>query len=223
MNCYMVEFDKIYLAWRKGLGHGRHIVGLLEKKPDEKYLFNYLSEAEKLKKEEGFIPYTEFQDLQKQYNGNVVDIFGQRLIKIDRPDISNLFNFWEVDLDQAHDKFYLLGKTQGLVPTDNFEFLADYKMQSNLHFLTDIAGLSTSDLPRGTVEIGDILRFEKEPDNEVDPTAIKIFKGQVFLGYIKKIHNRIFHEKDADKLKLAVKALEQNGNIKRIFVKISLG
>ncbi len=45
-------------------------------------------------------------------------------------------------MDKADDKFYLLGKTQGLVATDNFEFLAEYHLIPNTHFLTDIAGLS---------------------------------------------------------------------------------
>jgi hypothetical protein len=70
------------------------------------------------------------------------------------------------------------------------------------------------------VEIGDYLRFELEPQNEYDPFAVRVFKGDFQIGYIKKYHNKIFHEQGAEKLKLIVKALEQNGIIKRIFVKV---
>lgn len=52
----MTEFDKIYLVWRKGAGVDRHAVGVLEKQPDGKHIFNYLPEAATLTQTEGFIP-----------------------------------------------------------------------------------------------------------------------------------------------------------------------
>ena len=218
----MAEFEKIHLVWRKGLGERRHAVGILEKLPDGRNVFNYSPDAGQLQEKEGFTPYTEFQDLKKQYNGNVAEIFGQRLMKSDRPDVASFFKFWEVDNDKAQDKFYLLGKTQGLVPTDNFEFLAEYKLTPETHFLTELAGLSKYPLEKGKVLIGDVLRFELEKDNGYDDYAVKVFKGDLFIGYIKKYHNKIFHDPGADKLKLTIKALDQNGKIKRIFIKVSL-
>ncbi len=218
----MTEFDKIHLVWRKGAGSRRYAVGLLEKKQDGRHVFNYASDAERLQKEEGFTPYTEFQDLNKEYNGNVAEIFGQRLTKPDRPDINNFFKFWEVDPDKAHDKFYLLGKTQGLVATDNFEFLAEYKLLPDTHFLTELAGLSKNPLKRGILNIDDVLRFETESSNVHDKYAVKVFKDDLLLGYIKKYHSKIFYEPGSEQLKLTVKALEQNGIIKRVFIKVSI-
>ncbi|MDI9319315.1 MAG: HIRAN domain-containing protein [Phycisphaerales bacterium] len=155
---------------------------------------------------EGFIPYPEFQYLDKEYNGNVADIFGQRLTKVDRLDIKTFFDFWEVDSSLAFDKFYLLGKTQGLVATDNFEFLAEYKLTNDTHFLTEVAGLSHNkpQLERGCVLKEDKLRFELEPNNEYDRFAVKVFKGDLEIGYIKKHHNKIFHDPRAKNLKLEV-------------------
>lgn len=219
----MNEFDKIYVTWRKGSGTRRHIIGVLQKTTDGKHIFNYeQSKVAKLQTEEGFTPYTEFQDITKEYNGNVAEIFGQRLTKTDRPDIQSFFKFWEVDETKAQDKFYLLGKTQGLVPTDNFEFLAEYHLTPNVHFLTELASLSSLQLPKGTLQINDELRFEKEPTNSNDPFAVKVFKGDKEVGYIKKIHSKVFYEPGADKLKLTVKAIDQNGVIKRAFLKVSL-
>ena len=164
----MIEFDKIYLVWKKGVGYERHAVGILEKNHDGKHSFKYLPEAIALQDSEGFSPYTEFPDLNKEYNGNVADIFSQRLTKSDRPDINNIFKFWEVDSSKSDDKFYLLGKTQGLVATDNFEFLADYKLIPETHFLTELAGLSKKQIEKGVLEIGDILTFAPEPENPHD-------------------------------------------------------
>ena len=218
----MTEFDKIYVTWRKGVGTRRHIVGVLQKTTDGNHIFNYEPTVEELQTKEGFTPYTEFQDINKQYNGNVAEIFGQRLTKTDRPDIQSFFKFWEVDESKAQDKFYLLGKTQGLVPTDNFEFLAEYHLTPDIHFLTELASLSQLQLPKGSLQINDELRFEKEPTNSNDQFAVKVFKGDKEVGYIKKIHSRVFYESGADKLKLTVKAIDQNGVIKRVFVKVSL-
>ncbi|MBT9485569.1 HIRAN domain-containing protein [Sediminibacterium sp.] len=218
----MMEFEKIYLVWRKGKGTRRHAIGVLEKTPDGKNLFHYLPVALELVKEEGFTPYTEFQDMTKSYNGNVAEIFGQRLTKSDRSDISNFYKFWEVDPERASDKFYLLGKTQGLVPTDNFEFLADYIFQPKVHFLTELAGLSKYNLPKETLKTGDLLRFEKDIENPYDKFAVKVFKGNTEIGYIKKYHSKIFYEPGAEKLKLQVKAVEENGILKRAFLKVYL-
>lgn len=218
----MLEFDKILLVWRKGSGGRRSAVGELVKTPDGNHVFSYLPEALELQQEEGFIPYPEFQDLQKIYNGNVADIFGQRLMKGDRPDIASFYNFWEVDEAQVKDNFYLLGKTQGLVPTDNFEFLAEYKFQPELHFLTEIASLSSLQLPKNFLRIGDKLEYELERDNKQDQFAVKLFRSGEPVGYIKKYHSKVFYETGLQKLNLTVKAIEQNGMIKRVFLKVSV-
>lgn len=217
----MLEFDKIFVTWRKGISSRRHVIGVLQKTPEGKNVFNYESNVRHLQETEGFLPYTEFQDINKEYNGNVAEIFGQRLTNIDRPDVGAFFKFWEVDESQANDKFYLLGKTQGLVPTDNFEFLADYKLSTNTHFLTELASLSQLKLPKGTLKVGDVLSFEKEPNNINDEYAVKAFKNETFVGYIKKIHSKVFYQDGAEKLKVVVKAIDQNGIIKRVFIKVS--
>jgi hypothetical protein len=218
----MKEFDKIFLTWRKGVGKPRQIVGVLQKTPDGKHIFKYIQPTvEKLQKEEGFTPYTEFQDITKEYNGNVAEIFGQRLTKTNRPDIQSFFNFWEVDETKAKDKFYLLGKTQGLLATDNFEFLAEYHLSPDLQFLTELASLSQLQLPKGSVQIGDQLRFEKDLKNPSDKFAVKAYKEELFVGYIKKIHCQVFHEPGGENLTITVKAIDQNGYIKRVFIKVS--
>lgn len=217
----MREFEKIYLSWRKGRGNRRHIVGVLQRTASGGYTFAYRQEALETAKAEGFTAYTEFPDLTGTYNGNVLEVFGQRLTKPERPDIQDFYTFWEIAPQFKDDKFYLLGHTQGLSATDNFEFLADYEPVEGLHFLTELAGLTNYQLPSGSLQPGDVLRFEIERANEFDPEAVKIFKASQEVGYVKKIHCRIFHKPGADKLKLSVKALDRNGVIKRVFIKVS--
>jgi hypothetical protein len=169
-------------------------------------------------KKEGFVPYTEFPDIDKKYEENVLEIFAQRLIKSDRTDVQKLYDFWEIEPQYFNNKFYLLGHTQGLLPTDNFEFLADYNPVEGIHFLTDIAALSVLQLAPDMLVEGDELRVQFEPDNEFDRYAVAVYKDDTKVGYIKKIHCHVFHKERHDELKL--KALDKNGIIKRAFVKV---
>ena len=217
----MQEFEKIYLGWRQGQGHRRHIIGILDKDNEGKATFKYIEENVLKAKEEGFSPYTEFPLVDKIYNGNVLDIFAQRLTKPERSDIQGFYDFWEIEPKYKDDKFYLLAHTQGLSTTDNFEFLADYNPIDGLHFLTELANISQKKLTIGSVTTGEPLEYLLEPGNEKDSFAVKVLKEGKELGYIKKIHCKVFHKPGGERLKLVVKALDQNGVIKRVFVKVS--
>lgn len=74
-------------------------------------------------------------------------------------------------------------------------------------------------MPIDSISVGDELTFQKETANERDSFAIKVLKGDKEIGYIKKIHVKVFHKKNGEKLK--VKAIDKNGLIKRVFVKVS--
>jgi hypothetical protein len=218
----MKDFEKIYLSWRPGQGKARHIVGVLEHQSDDKFTFSYDNSAVAEAQKDGFSPYTEFSDTKRTYNGNVLDIFAQRLMKSERSDIQTFYDFWEIEPQFVNDKFYLLGHTQGLLPTDNFEFLAEYNPIPGLHFLTDLARVIDRNLPVNSVGVGDELRYELDRSNAHYEYAVKVFKGDMELGYIKKVHSTLFYKAGEYKIKLTVKAIDQNGIIKRIFVKVSL-
>jgi hypothetical protein len=215
----MKEIGPIFLTWREGQGKRRHLVGVIKSKASEGVIFSYLPKGVGSAQKNGFSPYTEFPDISKTYNTGVLDVFGQRIMKLERSDIQDLFDFWEIDPKHKEDKYYMLAHTQGLNPTDNFEFLADYNPTSDLRFLTDLAGLSQLKLQAGTLKPGDRLSYQIEYDNPFDRYAVKVFKGDIHVGYIKIIHSRVFH-KTKKTLQLIVKAVEENGIIKRVFVKV---
>ncbi len=216
----MKEFKLIYLSWRPGSGHGRHLVGVL-KRTAAGASFKYLPKNLAAAQEKGFTSYVEFPDLEAEYTENVVETFGSRLMKQERVDVAGFLRFWEVNESDREDKFYMLGRTQGLLPTDNFEFLANYHSKKGLVFITDLAGLSKHNVPAGSIKSGDQLSWKFDFNNEVDKKAIKVFKDDLFVGYVKRVHCNVFHEGNASKLKLVVKGVEQNGTIKRVFVRVS--
>lgn len=195
-------------------------MGILKKNATQGIRFGYIPKGVEEAKKYGFSPYTEFPYLEKKYSENVLEIFRQRLIKSERSDISDFFDFWEIDSKYKDDKYYLLAHTQGLTPADNFEFLADYNPNPSLRFLTDIASLSSQQLPANSIKTGKFLSYSLEQNNEYDNKAVRVFKGDLEIGYIKKIHSRVFHKLKERKLKLLVKAVEQNGIIKSVFMKV---
>jgi len=213
------ELGNIYLTWRLGKGQRRHKVGIIRKNNTQGIRFRYLLSKEEATKI-GFAPYTDFPDLSKEFTENVLEIFGQRLTKSERGDIKTYYDFWEISPEYKDDKYYLLAHTQGLLATDNFEFLADYSPIKNLSFISEVCGLSHYQISSDIIKEGDNLRWEYDSRNEYDKKAIKVFKKDLLLGYVKIVHSGIFYKTRGENLKIKVKSIDSNGFLNRVFIKI---
>lgn len=219
----MKAIGNIHLIWRPGKGSRRISVGTIKKSASEGIRFQYNENGVEKAKEFGFVHYEGFPDTSKDkiYNENVIEIFGQRLMRSERPDLQDFYDFWNIDLSKKEDKYYMLAFTQGLLPTDNFEFLANFNPVDNLSFVTEITNLSEAQIPSDKISIGDVLRYELEPNNLYDKKAVRVFKGELYLGHIKLIHCKVFHKTNRQ-FKLIVQGVEKNGVLKRIFIKATL-
>lgn len=211
---------EIFLSWRKGKGGRRNLVGVLKRTATNGITFKYLQEGCEEAKKEGFKEYPGFPlSYNTIYTENNLDVFSLRLVPFERTDNRQLLNFWEAK--DVIDKFDLLALTQGLLPTDNFEFLARYHPKKDFRFVTDIAGLSHLELQKGVVSIGDELQYEiLRHEKAFMDFAVKVYKHDTHIGYIKNVHNCIFLEAK-NKLNLRVKAIEQNGSIRNIFLLVN--
>ena len=219
----MKAIGNIHLIWRPGKGSRRISVGTIKKSASEGIRFQYNEKGVEKAKEFGFVHYEGFPDTSKNkiYNENVIEIFGQRLMRSERPDLKDFYDFWNIDLSKQEDKFYMLAFTQGLLPTDNFEFLADFNPIDDLSFVTEITNLSEAQIPSDKVSVEDILTYELEPNNLYDKKAVRVFKGELYLGHIKLIHCKVFHKTNRQ-FKLIVQGVEKNGVLKRVFIKATL-
>jgi hypothetical protein len=215
------EVGNIHLTWRKGAGFPRHIVGVIKRNATDGISFSYNQHLIDAAKKDGFTPYVEFKDIEKNYTENVIEIFGQRLMKQERSDISSFYSFWQIDHKFAGNKYYMLAHTQGLLPIDNFEFLAEYYPIKDLSFVSDLAGLTHSKLDPSHLIAGDELNYIKERNNPYDKYAVKVFKGDTYIGLIKLKHNLVFH-RSKSRLKIRVTAVISDAIIRRVFVKISM-
>ena len=171
----MKAIKTIYLAWRKGKGSQRKIVGVIRKSATNGVRFAYIKEGVDEAQKEGFTSYIAFPDTTSVYTENVLEIFGQRLIKSERADIQKSLDFWAIDPKFQADKFYMLAYTQGMLSTDNFEFLTDFHPIKGLCFISEICGLSDTKPEVGTLNPGDILSWKLEKNNPSDPFAVKVF------------------------------------------------
>lgn len=210
---------KIYIVWRKAKHDRRIIVGEIIKRND-KYELKYLKKDINEAKKEGFVNYPDFPNLDKTYSENVMDVLARRLNDTDRSDINTYFDFWEINPKYKDDKFYILAQTQGLLSTDNFEFLASYYLKKDLSFISEIAGISKYNVGINELFVNDSLSWEYDSLNTYDSRAIMIFKGSKKMGYVKRVHNDVFHQKRAENLKIRVKSLERNGVINRALIVI---
>ena len=217
----MKTVGNIHLIWRPGKGSRRISIGTIKKSTLEGIRFEYNQEGVKEAKKLGFVHYEGFPDTDKVYTENVIEIFGHRLMRSERPDLQDFYNFWNINLSEKEDKYYMLAFTQGLLPTDSFEFLTDFNPKKGLSFVTEITGLSEAKINSDLISVGDILRYELEPENSFDKMAVKVLKNNKYLGHIKFIHSRVFH-KTNKQFGLVVQGIEKNGVVKRIFVKASL-
>lgn len=219
----MKSIGNIYLAWRAGKGKRRHLVGIIRRNVTLGTRFTYISNKLQDAIRDGFTYYTDFPDLNKEYTDGVLEKFGQRLTKQDREDIQEYYGFWNIKEEYKNDKYYLLAHTQGLLATDNYEFLAEFRPIKGLSFVSDICGLSHMSLVSGDVNIGDLLTWEKEIGNDYDTYAIQVYKGDRMIGYIKRIHNKVFHNKHSQNISISVKSIVTGEkNIDKIFIVISI-
>ncbi|MES2778486.1 MAG: hypothetical protein V4651_01195 [Bacteroidota bacterium] len=215
----MAKVREIYVSWRSGKGARRRLVGSIKRSANDGITFRYLEAGAKTAEKEGFTGYTGFPlDYKVIYEERDLDIFSLRLTPFERKENPKVLRFWEAE--GVTDKFELLALTQGLLPTDNYEFLGIFYPDKGFRFVTDIAGLSHTEVKVGSIKSGDSIDYLLE-DNEhaFKGKAVKLLKAGNAIGYIKNVHNSIFLDSKA-KLKLTVKEVEENGIVKNIFLTV---
>ncbi len=198
-------------------------IGIIKRNVTEGVRFEYLQEGLQKAKMFGFDFYVGFPNTSpgKVYKENVLEIVGQRLMRSERNDINDFYEFWKVNKRFKEDAYYMLAQTQGLLPTDNFEFLAEFNPVKGLSFVTEVSGLSTTQIDGSLLKIGDRLTYQLEHENPFDKYAVKVFKDNLDIGYIKLIHSKLFHQSKT-RIDLTVQHIEKNGVLRRLFVAVSL-
>ncbi len=210
----------IYLVWRRARNDSRIKIGVIKKNQTNGVTFRYLPDGVEKAISKGFNMYPDFPDFNMVYKNNVLETFAQRLTNTERSDIQKYYNYWEIRPELKDDKFYVLAQTQGLLSTDNFEFIAEYYPVKELKFTSEICGLTKRQLPPNTLRVGDELTWKLDKTNPFDSYAVQLFKDGIDIGYVKTIHSKVFHDSKYKKFKIQVKSIEQNGHLNRAFIAV---
>ncbi len=211
---------KIYISWRKNIGDRRLLIAMLKRSSSAKVLsFEYFKDYEEAKKQGLGEAFGFGSQADKLESDDIGQLITHRIVSKDKADKDPFLDFWEAK-NKNIDDFIVLALTQGKSPTDSFEFLADYSFtrRKNIKFVTDIAGISHQKLNKEDVKEGDVLNYKIEPDNKNDKNAVVVYNGNKKIGYIKKIHNKVFFR--YPNLKITVKAIDSNGTIRQVFLKV---
>lgn len=175
-------------------------------------------------KEKGLRRLPGFGDPEEAQKEEIKSWLMQRSVNPDRSDFNQIKAFFSIP--DKSDFFDILAYTQGVSPTDNFEFVARYHPNKHFVFTTDIAGLShciKNEAP--LLRVSDKLEYKHEGDNEKDKNAVAVYFSNEKLGYIKKIHSEyivdcIKRNIELDIIVIAVQ-LSKNDVLDTVFVKIN--
>ncbi len=209
----------IIVIWRPGRSKRRIPVAIVKSNVFGT-TFKYLRDGVKKAQELGFVCFPDFPDTQETHSTNVLKVLSQRINNSERSDIQEYYDFWEVPDSAKGNTYRILAYTQGVLPTDNFEFLAEYYGARGIRFVSELSGLSLNQLDNEVLIEGDELQWVLEKDNEFDKCAVALYKGKKKLGYVKSTHCKVFHLPDSRNLKVRVKKIEHNGHISRAFILI---
>ncbi|PWL73864.1 hypothetical protein DBY21_10015 [Candidatus Gastranaerophilales bacterium] len=224
-----LDTDKIYLTWRKDVDRPRHIIGILQR-DNNNYSFMYSEKNVAIAaQEDDFTYYPAFNEINKVYTDNVLEIFKRRLLNPQRRDYDDFLNYWGA-IGYKEDTFSLLGLTGAKLLTDNFEFIAPHE-ECPARFNTDVSWLNTKskyvvDKIRQLTnkEIEERLSLKQEPENSYDDKAVKVLFEQELLGYLKSIHcENVFNAINKGKMvRTQVANIIKNGTIKEVLLRINI-
>ncbi len=225
-----LDTDKIYLTWRKDVDRPRHIIGILQR-ADNNYSFMYSEKNVSVAaQEDDFTYYPAFNEVDKVYTDNVLEVFKRRLLNPQRRDYDDFLNYWGA-IGYKDDTFALLGLTGAKLLTDNFEFIAPHN-EYPARFNTDVSWLNTksqyvvdSIRKLSNIEVEEKISLEPEPDNSYDKKAVKVLFEKEILGYIKSIHCENIYDAitEGKIVKPQIANIIKNGTIKEILLRINIG
>ena len=182
----------LYLIWKDPHTRSNFIVGKLSK--NGKYTFEYFGDFGKAES----CGWSKLEAFPKQmvYESDVLfPVFASRLPDKKRRDIDKILKKYELS---EFDEFELLRKSEGRLPIDTYSFIdpifpemetvqRDFYIMG-IRYHTPCKGENCDLLPKVTV--GDELCFEKEPNNQHDPNALRILtQSGDLLGYVPRYYN----------------------------------
>ena len=182
----------LYLIWKDPKTRRNYTVGKLEK--NNGYSFEYYAEAANAK-EAGWKGLGAFPEKKKYESDILFPVFSSRLPDRKRRDIDSILKKYGLS---EYDEFNLLKMSRAKLPIDTYElidpiFPDDTEIEREFYLM----GTRHYALCDGKncvrfydVSTGDFLTLKHEPNNEFDPSAVRVstFSGDL-LGYVPRYYS----------------------------------
>ena len=182
----------LYLVWKDPKTRSNFTIGKLCR--STKYTFEYDGDFGKAENY-GWTKFDMFPE-ERVYESDVLfPVFASRLPDRKRRDIDKILEKYGLT---EFDEFELLRKSGARLPIDTYSFIdpifpEDTTVERNFFIMgirhhSPCKGEDCKLLPN--LKIGDELVFEKEPNNEYDPNAIRVLtQNKEHLGYVPRYYN----------------------------------
>jgi hypothetical protein len=178
---------KLFVGWRGAKTQAWYPVGCLEFDGNS-YQFYYINLVREAI-EQGFNRIFSFSDLGKRYQSDYLfPFFVNRLMSRSRPDYQRYINSLNI-APEEDDPITVLSRSGGLKATDEYEVFPCSIVEGDTYtthfFLRGLRHRSLDAQARTeSLQQGDSLVLVPEPDNKVDPQALKLMTADNFhLGY----------------------------------------
>lgn len=187
---HIIEPQKLLLSWQPsqvGSDRMRMFVAELIRKGNDADLV-YLLDTDEFKKAKslGFKEYTGFSSNQRTHE-KILFAFMKRLPPRSRGDFGKYLDSLRIRTDANISDFALLGYSGAKLPDDDFEVIHTFENAiPPFEFMLRIQGYRyyLNRLPLDKIILEQEATFTPEPENKIDPKAIKIILDGIHIGYI---------------------------------------
>lgn len=214
---------RLLLAWQAPEGTDRiqRVVGEL-RLVDGMVSFRYLSDSEDFREARklGFVCHPAFRKLDREYTDGVMSAFQRRIPARSRGDFAEYLEPLRLRPSADLSEFRLLAYSGAKLPTDGFSLvwpLAEVYAPGEV--LLEVAGFRYQGVAIGDLAVGDLVQFRQEPENFVDPRALRIEAGGRRIGYVKRLQrDAVSHWLDHYEIDATIERINRNAEHPRIFV-----
>lgn len=216
----IVEPERLFLVWQapKGGSRKRRIVGELIRTPDGASLHYFIgSHGFEEARRRGFEGYPAYTVTREHHTKSVLQTFLRRLPPRTRSDFPTYLEKLRLPKDAQLSDFALLGYSEAKLPGDGFSILLPFSdVTPPFEFMSEVAGFRYW-AKLEDINIGDEAGFEREPENEYDPSAVKVIVDEMMIGYVNRVHAPRFAEW-LDKFNVTASVERINGTDERPLV-----
>lgn len=205
--------DYLLLIWKDPETRQNYTVGKLTR--GKGFTFQYWGDAAKAEAA-GWKLLGAFPTYRVYSSDTMFPVFCSRLPDRKRRDIQNILKKYGLE---KFDEYELLRRSGARLPIDTYEFVdpifPENKEVEREFYIMGIRhnspcnGVDCEGLPR--LNAGDLLVLEEEPENEHDPSAIRVMtpNGE-HLGYVPRYYNKAILERFQEGMSYSCRVIEVN-------------